>query len=42
MNQEDHEFDFSTALKDILAGKPLLGREGILTAVNQKSHRSSP
>lgn len=31
MNQEDHEFDFSTALKDIQAGKPLLGREGILT-----------
>jgi transposase-like protein len=31
MNQEDHEFDFSTALKAIQEGKPLLGREGILT-----------
>ena len=31
MNQEGHEFDFSTALKAIQEGKPLLGREGILT-----------
>ncbi len=31
MNQQDHEFDFSTALKAIQEGKPLLGREGILT-----------
>lgn len=31
MTQEDNGFDFSTALKAIQAGKPLLGREGILT-----------
>lgn len=31
MTQEDNGFDFSTALKAIQEGKPLLGREGILT-----------
>jgi len=31
MIQEDNGFDFSTALKAIQEGKPLLGREGILT-----------
>ena len=29
--QEDNEFDFQQALKDIQAGKPLLGKEGFLT-----------
>ncbi|HSN23142.1 MAG TPA: IS256 family transposase [Methylomicrobium sp.] len=31
MTQETNEFDFSAALKAIQEGKPLLGREGILT-----------
>jgi transposase-like protein len=31
MNQENHDFDFSAALKAIQEGKPLLGKEGILT-----------
>lgn len=31
MTQENHNFDFSAALKAIQEGKPLLGREGILT-----------
>ena len=30
MNQEDNEFDFQAAPKAIQAGKPLLGKEGIL------------
>ena len=31
MTQENHDFDFSAALKAIQEGKPLLGKEGILT-----------
>ena len=31
MTQENHNFDFSAALKAIQEGKPLLGKEGILT-----------
>jgi len=31
MTQENHSFDFSAALKAIQEGKPLLGKEGILT-----------
>ena len=31
MTQEDNDFDFQAALKAIQAGKPLLGKEGILT-----------
>jgi putative transposase len=31
MNEENSNFDFQKALKDIQAGKPLLGKEGILT-----------
>jgi len=31
MNKEDPNFDFQEALKAIQAGKPLLGKEGILT-----------
>jgi putative transposase len=31
MPQEDNEFDFQDALRAIQAGKPLLGKEGILT-----------
>jgi transposase-like protein len=31
MNKENSEFDFQTALKAIQSGKPLLGKEGILT-----------
>ncbi len=31
MNEENSDFDFQKALKDIQAGKPLLGKEGILT-----------
>jgi len=31
MTQEENRFDFSAALKGIQDGKPLLGREGILT-----------
>lgn len=31
MTQEENGFDFSAALKGIQEGKPLLGREGILT-----------
>lgn len=31
MTQEDSDFDFQAALKAIQAGKPLLGKEGILT-----------
>ena len=30
MTQENHDFDFSAALKAIQEGKPLLGKEGIL------------
>ena len=31
MSKEDNEFDFQEALKAIQSGKPLLGKEGILT-----------
>jgi len=31
MTEEDNEFDFKAALEAIKAGKPLLGKEGILT-----------
>lgn len=31
MTEEDNDFDFQEALKAIQAGKPLLGKEGILT-----------
>ena len=31
MAKEDNDFDFQEALKAIQAGKPLLGKEGILT-----------
>jgi putative transposase len=31
MNKEDNEFDFQNALKAIQSGKPLLGKEKILT-----------
>jgi len=31
MTQKDNDFDFQTALKAIQEGKPLLGKEGILT-----------
>lgn len=31
MSKEDNEFDFQDALKAIQSGKPLLGKEGILT-----------
>jgi len=31
MTQENHNFDFPAALKAIQEGKPLLGKEGILT-----------
>lgn len=31
MTEEDNGFDFKTALEAIKAGKPLLGKEGILT-----------
>ena len=31
MTQENNGFDFSAALKAIQEGKPLLGKEGILT-----------
>ena len=31
MTNEDNEFDFQKALKAIQEGKPLLGKEGILT-----------
>ena len=31
MTQENHNFDFSAALKAIQEGKPLLGEEGIFT-----------
>jgi len=31
MTQENHNFDFTAALKAIQEGKPLLGKEGILT-----------
>src|SRR5512141_2145134 len=31
MTEEDNGFDFKTALKAIKEGKPLLGKEGILT-----------
>jgi len=31
MTQENPDFDFSAALKAIQEGKPLLGKEGILT-----------
>ena len=31
MNEENNDFDFQKALKAIQAGKPLLGKEGILT-----------
>ena len=34
--QEDNEFDFQQALKDIQAGKPLLGKEGFLTPFDQR------
>lgn len=34
--QEDNEFDFQQALKDIQAGKPLLGKEGFLTPLIKK------
>jgi putative transposase len=34
--QEDKEFDFQQALKDIQAGKPLLGKEGFLTPLIKK------
>ena len=36
MTQEDNEFDFSLALKEIQGGKPLLGVEGILTPLIKK------
>ena len=36
MTQEDNEFDFSSALEEIQAGKPLLGVEGILTPLIKK------
>ena len=36
MTQEDNEFDFSLALKEIQGGKPLLGAEGILTPLIKK------
>ena len=36
MTQEDNEFDFSLALKEIQKGKPLLGVEGILTPLIKK------
>jgi len=31
MNEENNEFDFQKALKAIQEGKPLMGKEGILT-----------
>lgn len=31
MTEENHGFDFETALRSIQEGKPLLGKEGILT-----------
>ena len=36
MTQEDNEFDFSLALKEIQEGKPLLGVDGILTPLIKK------
>ncbi len=31
MTEENHGFDFETALRAIQEGKPLIGKEGILT-----------
>lgn len=36
MNEENPDFDFQQALKDIQNGKPLLGQEGILTPLIKK------
>ena len=36
MKNEDHEFDFASALKLVQEGKPLLGNEGILTPLIKK------
>ena len=36
MTQENHSFNFSAALKAIQEGKPLLGKEGILTPLIKK------
>jgi transposase-like protein len=36
MTQEDKDFDFATALKAIQEGKPLLGKEGILSPLIKK------